>query len=407
MHLSLLTTFIFNLFGQKLMLENKDFIIFSDDWGRHPFSCQHIMEYFLPSNRLLWVNTIGMRTPELSLYDIKRAFGKVASWIRPTQATNENTIIHPNLHIISPFMIPYNTYASIREFNAKSVVNSVLKASQEWGFTKPILLTTQPLAADYIGKLNEEIVAYYCVDDFINWPGMNQPKLVQGLEDDLLKKSDLVFAVSDSLCKSRTNKKDETKLLTHGVDIPHFAKASLPQESPIELKDIKTPIIGFYGLIDKHFDVELVEGILKAKPEWNVVCIGTKRISLSSLENYTNFYWFDAIQYSNLPSYAAQFTVAIIPYHVNEHTQTANPLKLREYIATEKPIVTTPMNEVFRFSKVINIAERGTSFIQAIENALENPIDKKAREESLIGESWQDKAELVSRWIKETLEKRQ
>ncbi len=387
------------------MLKNKNFIVFSDDWGRHPFSCQHIMQHLLPHNKLLWVNTIGMRTPKLNLYDIKRAFGKVASWLRPEKI--EGAIeTHPNLRIISPFMIPYNNYTSIREFNAKSVIKAVQTAATEWNFQDPILLTTQPLAADYCGKLGENLVVYYCVDDFVHWPGMNQPKLVQGLEDSLLEKSDLVFAVSDSLCNSRYNGKNRTELLTHGVDIPHFATAKETHEVPSLLKDLTNPIIGFYGLIDKHFDTELVEQILHSNPTWQVTCIGTKRISLERLENYSNFHWIDAVAYEELPRYASCFDVAIIPYHVNEHTQTANPLKLREYIATGKPIVTTPMNEVFRFQDVINIAEKGEAFISSIENALTQRVDEDLRAKSLVGESWKDKAELVSEWIEVALRKK-
>ncbi len=385
------------------MLKGKDFIVFSDDWGRHPFSCQHIMEHFLPHNKLLWVNTIGMRTPTLSLYDMKRACGKIASWLGPKQQEHAQNPLHPNLRILSPFMIPYNIYAPVRSFNTKNVVKSVLRAAEDWGFHDPILLTTQPLAADYLGKLKESLIVYYCVDDFIFWPGMNQPELVKGMEDTLVQKSDLIFAVSDSLCASRTNGREKTKLLTHGVDIPHFAKASQPQERPQGLQELRGPIMGFYGLIDKHFDVELVESILKAKPHWQIVCIGTKRISLETLEKYANFQWFDAVSYESLPSYASCFDVAMIPYHVNDHTQTANPLKLREYIATGKPVVTTPMREVFRFEDVIHIAEKGPAFIQAMEKALDMPANNEKRALALQGEAWHEKAELVASWIEQKL----
>ncbi len=386
------------------MIKNKKFIVFSDDWGRHPFSCQHIMSKFLPHNKLLWVNTIGMRNPEFTVYDIKRAFGKVLSWLKPTQNNTSDMDLHSNLRIISPFMIPYNNYSFIREFNAKSVVNAVLKAAKEWDFSEPIVLSTQPLVADYIGKLKEELVVYYCVDDFVNWPGMNQPKLVQALEKSLLEKSDLVFAVSESLCKSRTNTKEETKLLTHGVDIAHFAKASQAYERPVEFKDISQPIIGFYGLIDQRFDLELVKEVLLQKPQWNIVCVGTSVIDLRELNKFDNFYHFDAVSYADLPKYAACFDVACIPYIINELTHAINPLKLREYLATGKPIVTTPMNEVFRFKEAIHIADRGENFICALEKALKTPINEEERAKSLEGESWQDKAELVSQWVEEKLQ---
>ncbi len=385
------------------MLKGKDFIIFSDDWGRHPFSCQHIMEHFLPHNKLLWVNTIGMRTPTLSLYDMKRAYGKIVSWLGPQRQKSAQIPLHPNLRILSPFMIPYNIYAPVRSFNTKNVVKNVLNAAEDWGFHDPILLTTQPLAADYLGKLKESLIVYYCVDDFIFWPGMNQPELVKSMEDALMQKSDLIFAVSDSLCTSRTNGKEATKLLTHGVDIPHFAKASQQQERPQNLERLTGPIIGFYGLIDQRFDKALVEEVLKAKPEWHVVCIGKSIVDLSTLCTYDNFHWIDAVPYESLPAYASYFDVACIPYVINEHTHTINPLKLKEYMATGKPIVTTPMREALHFKDIIHIAEKGPAFIQAMEHALHNPIDSQTRAAALLGESWHEKAELVASWIEEKI----
>ncbi len=385
------------------MLTGKNFIVFSDDWGRHPFSCQHIMEHFLAHNKLLWVNTIGMRTPEFTLYDMKRALGKIRSWVQKPQQQSDADISHPNLRIISPFMIPYNIYPPVRKFNAKSVVKAVRKAAHDWDFTDPIVLTTQPLAADYIGKLDEKLVAYYCVDDFVHWPGMNQPELVQSLENDLLNKSDLVFTVSDALCASRTNGKNPSRLLTHGVDIAHFSKASMPQALPQEMQHAHAPIIGFYGLIDHRFDMELVKEILSQKPSWHIVCVGNTLIDLEPLKAFANFHWIGAVSYKDLPMYAAHFDVAFIPYVINEHTHTINPLKLREYIATGKAVVTTPMREAYRFENVIHIAEKGLAFIAAIEQALQHPIDSSVRAQSLHGESWEDKAQFVSTWIEEKL----
>ncbi len=389
------------------MIKGKNFIVFSDDWGRHPFSCQHIMQSFLPHNRLLWVNTIGMRTPTLSVYDMQRALGKIRSWLQPTKNTAQNQELPPNLRIISPFMIPYNTYGAVRTFNAKNVVKAVNEAAQAWGFTDPIVLTTQPLSVDYMGKLHEALTVYYCVDDFIHWPGMNQPELVQGMENSLVAQADLIFAVSESLCTSRQNGKDPTRLLTHGVDLAHFAKAAQEQERPAELAHISQPIIGFYGLIDGRFDIALVEDILKNKPHWQIVCIGTKLIPLDILEKYPNFHSIDAISYELLPSYASCFDVAFIPYHINAQTEAINPLKLREYIATGKPIVTTPMREAARFEKAIHIAERGPAFIQALEGALQEKKNPSLRAQYLQGESWQDKAALVATWIEEALQKKE
>ncbi len=169
------------------------------------------------------------------------------------------------------------------------------------------------------------------------------------------------------------------------------------------MRGLSGPVFGFYGLIDKHFDVPLVEGILNTRPDWQVVCIGTKRIDLGSLESKRNFFWIPPVPYDELPRFAACFDVAFIPYLVNAHTQAANPLKLREYLATGKPVVTTPMAEVFRFKDHIRIADSVDAFVRALDAALHEEVPSEKREEALAGERWSEKAELLSSWIEEEL----
>jgi len=104
--------------------------------------------------------------------------------------------------------------------------------------------------------------------------------------------------------------------------------------------------------------VEIIRMLLDWRVDWTVVLIGTKRIDLGTLESRPNFRWLPAVPYAQLPQYSSAFDVAIIPYVVNQHTNTANPLKLREYLATGKPVVTTAMAEVFRFKEHLRIAAR-------------------------------------------------
>ena len=384
------------------MLRNRDFIIFSDDWGRHPFSCQHIMKHCLPHNRLLWVQTIGLRTPQPTLYDLKRSVEKIRSWLKP-RIKDTHDPLPANLHILSPVMIPFNRIPAVRAFNRASVIRSVRRAMAELGMRSPLLLATVPNASDYAGAFGETLTVYYCVDDFTVWPKMNQPELVWEMEEALLAKSDMVIAVSQALRDTRSCPHGPVHLLPHGVDIEHFSVQESTLPPPEELKDMAKPIIGFYGLIDSHFDIDLMRKIVTARPGWQFVCIGTKRISLDPLESLPNFRWIPAVPYARLPAFAARFDVAIIPYVINRHTQTANPLKLPEYIATGKPVVTTPMPETFRFAGHIRIAGDSASFIKAIEESLADTTSAQSRRAALAGESWADKAERVSNWMEAAL----
>lgn len=381
------------------MVKGRDFLVFSDDWGRHPFSCQHIMQHFLPHNRVLWINTIGMRLPRFCLYDVKRAAGKIASWT--LNSSQED--LPDNLRIVSPVMIPFNNAHPVRAFNRWNVVRAVRNAMAEWNIQNPIFLATVPNSSDYIGCFNEEIVVYYCVDDFIVWPGMNLPDLVMELEKRILEESDIVVAVSDELYENKKSDKGFTRLLTHGVDVEHFAASSAPRQRPVALADIQGPVIGFYGLIDSHLDVEIIRGLLDWRSDWTVLLIGTKRIDLGMLEERPNFRWLPAVPYAELPHYSSAFDVAIIPYVVNRHTNTANPLKLREYLATGKPVVTTAMAEVYRFREHLRIATDPEEFAGQVGEALFDSVDLATRRACLQGEAWADKARMLSGWIEEAL----
>jgi glycosyltransferase involved in cell wall biosynthesis len=300
-------------------------------------------------------------------------------------------------------MIPFNPVQLVRDFNRRSVLATVTKAMRDWDMHSPILLATVPNAADYLGQLGERMTVYYCVDDFSIWPGMNLPVMVRGMEETLLAGSDLVITVSAELQATRRGRNGETRLLTHGVDVEHFRQASCPQPRPEGLANISGPILGFYGLIDQHLDVNIVRALLDQRPDWTVVLIGVKRIDLGALEAKTNFRWFPSVPYSDLPRYASAFDVAIIPYVLNQHTHAANPLKFKEYLATGKPVVTTPMAEVLPFANLVHLANGPAEFVQAAEQALTETVRMDERMARLKGETWRDKANLMATWIEEEL----
>jgi len=387
---------------EVFMLRGRDLIVFSDDWGRHPFSCQHIMKHFLPYNRLLWVNTIGMRNPRLSLYDLKRGIEKIKSF---SEATATVALPH-NLTVINPFMLPFGN-RFVRELNRNSVVKSVRDSMGKLNFCKPIVLTTLPNAADYLGAFGEILSVYYCVDEFSEWPGVNT-HLVRIMERKLLNQVDLVVAVSDALCQSKhPANNSKVLLLTHGVDVEHFRKASTRftgMDVQVIMGHIKSPIIGYFGLFDKRSDQDILETILVRHPDWSVVVIGKSQVCLDRLSIYQNFYLVDPVSYDELPAYVSFFQVCILPYVRSTLTDNINPLKLKEYLATGKPVVATALPEVVKLQPWVTIAENPDDFVLKIENVMQSaPPETKALASLLGPESWQAKAEQLSVWIEETL----
>lgn len=387
---------------ENTLLTNIDFIVFSDDWGRHPFSCMHLMRRFLNANRILWVNTIGMRYPRLTTYDLKRAAGKICNWV--IKETAKPIDIPDNLTIISPPMIPYNNIHLIRNWNCRSVVSATRHAMKDLGFKNPVVLITVPNASDYLGFLDEQIAVYYCVDEFVEWPGVAR-KLVADMESSLLHKVNLVVAVSDELMRNKKTKLGPTYLLTHGVDVQHFSLACSTErnrEIPI-LKELSGPIIGYFGLFDERSDQELLEHLLFIHPDWNIVILGRSVVDISRLKKYSNFHHYGPVPYDDLPYWASYFDVCIIPYLINKLTLNINPLKLKEYLATGKPVVSTPLPEAVKLSNLIMIGNNPQDFVRQVEFALDNSLDSVKQINSISDEDWGIKAEQFSIWIEQSL----
>jgi glycosyltransferase involved in cell wall biosynthesis len=243
---------------------------------------------------------------------------------------------------------------------------------------------------------------YYCVDEFSEWPGVAR-ELVVSMERDLLGKVDMVVAVSDRLAASKTARRGPTHLLTHGVDADHFAAAQERAANPGAMENVSRPILGYYGLLDQRLDQELLEAVLRARPDWSVVAVGNAVTSLRRLERHANFHRLPAVPYQDLPAVARDFDVCIIPYVLNELSNNINPLKLKEYLAMGKPVVSTPLPEAEKLAPHVRLAGSAEAFVREVEAVLGGGFDPAPQLELVRSESWDGKADLLAAWISERL----
>jgi len=381
------------------MLNDRDIIVFSDDWGRHPSSCQHLIGQLLPTNRVVWVNTIGMRSPQISIYDIKRCFEVAAGWCSKAPET-ERCQLHPNLTVTSPVMIPYNQFTLIRRFNRSSVKRSVGSLIEKRGMKKPLVITTFPCTCDYVGTLGESLHVYYCVDDFVNWPDVDL-ELIRSMEDLLIDRSGLVLASAEALCDAKQRGGKRPLLLPHGVDFEHFNAACGKTERPVELKGIPQPIIGFFGAISAWVDLDLLVELATLRPQWSFVLIGPVDTDASVLQGVPNIHLPGKVPYARLPEYAACFDVGIIPFQVNDLTKSVNPLKLFEYLALGLPVVSSFMPEVAKYRDLIAIAGNRSEFLACLDEALAGNTAqlRQKRIDAARSNSWRAVAERFSAMV--------
>ena len=183
-----------------------------------------------------------------------------------------------------------------------------------------------------------------------------------------MKKADLVIVSSGPLYESKMRYNSNTFLVTHGVDLEHFRKACDPETViPEEVAAMKSPVIGFHGLVADWVDLELIKFLATARPEWSFVLVGKLDTNTEPLHGLANVHLLGRKDYALLPAYCKSFDVAILPFAVNELTLASNPLKLREYLAAGLPVVSTAIPEAARLGSLVRIGESYEHFLKQIE----------------------------------------
>jgi glycosyltransferase involved in cell wall biosynthesis len=185
--------------------------------------------------------------------------------------------------------------------------------------------------------------------------------------------------------------KPSTVLAPHGVDVALFRAASDPK-LPIApgARNLVHPVVGFYGLIERWIDLDLIADLAGRRPHWTFLMIGRLAVDPGSLGVLPNVVFVGPQPYCSLPAWAKAFDVAIIPYRLTRQVVNAAPLKLREYLATGKPVVAVPAPEIERFAGLVRLARGPGQFIDEIEDALLNDTDadRARRVEATSGMSW-------------------
>lgn len=340
------------------------FVVFSDDWGRHPSSCEHIFRHLVSEYRVIWVNTIGFRAPRLTVADLKRSFEIIRSWIFRTNA-DDHGLQADNLEIVTPIVIPLPGVAACDAFNSWSMSRPVNKALTKYPEMKMYLVSSLPNVGGVFQRFPELLKLYYCVDDFVQWPGA-KPSVVNRMEQDLISHCNGAVITSKNLGVKYHQSKIKPTLLNHGVDYRHFSVG----QSSISQSASGAAVIGFFGEIREWFAVDLILEAAKVHPEWTIVLIGRVQTDVSELEKQPNIKLHGYVAYAELPKIASTFSVGIIPYQVSALTRTISPLKCLEYLALGLPVVATSLPSLEAYGDFVVRADEPRAFTAAIENAL-------------------------------------
>jgi glycosyltransferase involved in cell wall biosynthesis len=368
-------------------------LVFADDWGRHPSSCQHLIRHLLDRRRVLWVNTIGTRKPRLDWSTVTRGLEKLRHWLRPR---HNGVALPDNLRIANPRMWPWLSTKLARGINRRLLERQLVPLITACA-EQPIGLTTLPIVACVMDRLPVRRWVYYCVDDFSQWPGLDGDTL-RHLEEELVGKAEVVIAVSENLQGRLAGMGRSSHLLTHGVDLEHWSKAST--EPLPELAGVPRPLVVFWGIADRRMDVALVNHLAQAMTEGAIVLVGPQSDPNPALFTSPRVVYRPSMPYQQLPRLAGEASVLIMPYADLPVTRAMQPLKLKEYLATSKPVVVRDLPAVREWADCLDVAESPEAFTQAVLRRLTEGLPK-AQEQArarLIEEGWAAKARQLEAW---------
>lgn len=387
-------------------------IVFADDWGRHPSSCQHLISRFLTRRRIVWVNTIGTHPPAFNWSTVKRGLEKLRQWTaihhhskrsteeKPQSAVSSASL--PNPLILNPKMWPSFRSRFARGLNRRLLTRAI-KPIAEASDTPPTVITTLPLMADLVGQFRAARWVYYCVDDFSVWPGLDG-RTMRNMEAELVAKVDVAIAVSENLQAHLAKLGKTSHLLTHGVDLDFWRSAHSEAKSPSWVEDVQKmgrPLIVFWGVIDRRLDLAFVRKLGESLTEGVILFVGPQDQPDLELFKIPRVRFFPALAFDDLPHLATHATLFIAPYADLPVTRAMQPLKLKEYIATGKPVVVRKLPATELWADCADVADTAEAFAAVVLERLAHgvPPEQQLARARLETESWNAKAEQFERWI--------
>jgi len=361
-------------------------IVFADDWGRHPSSAQHLVRYLLQDRAVSWVNTIGTRVPRLSVAVVRRGLEKLLQWGHPP--TQQPTTHAAAPEICSPIMYPGFRTRWQRNLNAGLLARFMRRRFAD--LERAVIVSTIPIVADLPERLNVRRWVYYCVDDFSVWPGLDSSAL-RVLEQKFVSRADRVIAAGENLAARMRALGREALVLPHGIDLEHWRG---PGEPCNLLEGMPRPIVLFWGLIDRRLDVSALRALNDRMHAGTIALVGPEQDPDPALGSLSRLRRPGKAPYESLPALASHADVLLMPYADLPVTRAMQPLKLKEYLATDRPVVVTRLPAVAEWQDCLDIVDDPEQLAKAVIDRCAGglPAAQSNARRRLEVESWKNKS---------------
>ena len=366
------------------------------DWWYHNHGHVdfQLMREYAKEHPVLYVNSITTQKPKFGkqgrfLLKLKR---KAKSIFRGARC------IENHFWVYSPFFLPVFHIPVLNRLNEYQIKIQIQFVALRLKIKTPSLWVVCPTAGKISLSMKRSNLIYLKTDKYESYPNVQVDIIIE--YDKLLREtSDRTIFVSQELYAEEGKFCKKACFLDHGVEYEKFSQSASSNSIPEDMKQIPRPVIGYFGAIDPHkLDCSFLAKIADLAPDFSFVFVGKYSPDFKPLLGEKNIWLLGMKDYNEIPYYGQQFDVAIIPWRKTSWTQAANPIKLKEYLAMGKPIVsTTAFSEIYNYKDYVYMADEPEEFFREIKHALaDDNTDQKLRRQNRVEKSsWANKAKIA------------
>ena len=294
------------------------------------------------------------------------------------------------LNISMPLVVPSNRFDSpiLERLNA-SIYRQVLrrKVFRDMKEDEDVAIVQNPFWGAVLKTGDFHTICYDCIDEISLFSGRSSPERFAGYERELLDLSDAVFVTARQLEEHVHSVRPDVPLhrIANGVDYDWFQERVRQGDTMSDLANVRRPIIGYAGILRSWMDYDLIGMVADTFTHASVVFVGPLDYAyrIESLRSRANIFWLGRKEYRDVPCYINAFDVCVIPFLAGKIAQTTNPVKLYEYFALGKPVVSSWLAELepYRDDGLVYMGATREEFLAGVRAALaeEDPGARKKR----------------------------
>jgi glycosyltransferase involved in cell wall biosynthesis len=378
-------------------LEHRDIVCVGfADWQTELRTNQHhLMSRLARTNKVLFVESLGLRQPQLSGRDLRRMAQRFRRGVAPPRVID-------GVHVLSPLVVPLHRYAAVRALNARLLPFLVGRAAKRLGMSSPILWSYNPQAEVLIDVLEPSLVLYHCVDDIAAQKGVDGASF-RAAEERFVRRADAVLTTSEPLAERLRAISDKVHAMPNVADTELFSHALGEGRVDPALEALPGPRIVFTGaIVATKLDLDLLTALAQRRRDWSFALVGPvgagdPSTDVSRLGREPNVHLLGHRPYEALPDVLRGADAALIPYSLNELTASIFPMKVYEYLAAGLPVVATPLPSLRGVEGIATAADAESTAARLEELlAADTPEARAERSRLASGHSWDARVDEIA-----------